>query len=259
MITDTTHICLSAGVRDLTPRMAAPPPVHLEISALAPAIPKAFKGEVEKMAEIDADARQALIAALDSTPPAASLPQLEAHLVAKTDISQKHAQSTISVATSIARSSRRAKAAGDDAVEFTTGIARAAANDGLLGSLEDHVIEDFARFLLDLVKHESVFISATKITALLYEQDKIYQDAKVITDFRPLFDGDADELTHLHAGVIFHTLRLATTSLTRERLHIYIALDTEDLISLRDALTRALAKDKLLRKSLSAIDIPIHD
>ena len=209
------------------------------------------------MAEIDVAARQALLTALDSVPPASSMSQLEAHLASATDISRKVIRATLSVTASLIGT----EATGDeDKGAFADGVAEAAARSGLGGlALEDHeAIDSFAQFVLALMEREPVLGVAAKVASLLYDHKNNYRDARVLTDFRPLFD-DAKQPTHLQGGVIFHTLRLDMMSPSGEDSCLYVALDTTDLLSLRSALDRAINKDQLLRHRLSALELPLSD
>ena len=220
-------------------------------------IPEPYKSAVAAMAEIDAAARQALLTALDSVPPASSMHQLEAHLGSATDISRKSIRATLSVTVSLVG----ALATGDENRKtVANGVAAAAARGGLAGlTSEDHdAIDSFAQFVLALMERELVLDVATKVTDLLYDHKNIYKDARVCTDFRPLFD-DARQPTDLQAGVIFHTLRLTMISQGSEDSDLYVALDTADLLSLRSVLDRAITKNQLLRQRLTALEIPLSD
>ena len=220
-------------------------------------IPEPYRQAVAAIAEIDSASRQALLDALDSAPSASSMQQLQTHIVSSTDISPRAVRAALSVTASLIGTETTDD---DDRKAIAEGVADAAVRTGLGGLLpEDHAaIKSFAQFLFALMERKSVVGVAADVASLLYDHKNIYRDARILTDFRPMFD-DAQQPTALRAGVIFHTLRLTMISPEGDDTYLYVALDTPDLLSLRSTLDRAIAKGQLLRKSLSALELPVND
>jgi hypothetical protein len=106
-----------------------------------------------------------------------------------------------------------------------------------------------------LLDRTPVIEVAAKVASLLYDHKCIYVASRILTDFRPLFD-EVDKPSELQAGVIFHTLRL-TTLADGEHQALYVVLDSTDLFSLRHTVERAIAKDRLLRERLEALQLPL--
>lgn len=220
-------------------------------------IPEPYRQAVAAMAEIDAAGRQALLDALDSAPPASSMQQLQAYIVSATVIPPRAIRAALSVTASLIGTETTAD---EDRKAIAKGVADDAVRRGLGGLVsEDHAaIESLAEFLFALTERKSAVGVAADVASLLYDHKNIYRDARVLTDFRPMFD-DAQQPTALRAGVVFHTLRLTMISPGGDDSYLYVALDTPDLLSLRSALDRAIAKERLLRESLATLELPVND
>lgn len=105
--------------------------------------------------------------------------------------------------------------------------------------------------LRQLLSLKNVWLVA-KATDLAYEYSNLFEDARVITDIRPLFNQQA---TALDAAVISFTLRLYFDS--REHHHsLSIAMDEPDIKHLKAECERALAKAQTARKRMVAADVP---
>lgn len=92
-----------------------------------------------------------------------------------------------------------------------------------------------------------------KATELLTEQQVSFCRSRILTDVRPVFDENAQELKGL---VPYHTLAVTfhEGSDTRE---IHIAMDSEDLVALRGHIERAERKERIVRKHLATLDLPV--
>jgi hypothetical protein len=106
--------------------------------------------------------------------------------------------------------------------------------------------------LAKLAKTKSVELGA-KAIQLLGANDRSFDSARVITDFRPIYSGDG---ANVAAGVIVHQLAIRSSHNGRTEA-TYIALDSTDLASLGASVTRALKKDKSLRDFARASSTPI--
>ena len=82
---------------------------------------------------------------------------------------------------------------------------------------------------------------------LSYEHPNIYQNGRILTDLRPLFSDNADEI---EAAVVTHTLRLQFDSL-QGRHEICIVLDDTDVRDLAVQCQRAVAKGLTVQKLMS--------
>ncbi|WP_040432991.1 hypothetical protein [Chlorobium ferrooxidans] len=86
--------------------------------------------------------------------------------------------------------------------------------------------------------------SIVKALDLSYDYANLYQSAKILTDIRPIFD---DSATEIQGSVISFTFRLYFDNLEGSK-NISIALDVDDIKSLKATCVRALKKAKTAKK-----------
>ncbi len=92
-----------------------------------------------------------------------------------------------------------------------------------------------------------------KAMSLPYEYDKVLTGASIVSDVRPVFDGERNDVV---ASLVIQTLRLRYYSDGKAR-EIGIALDSEDLEGLIDSCRNAQLKAESLRKLFcESTDIP---
>ena len=94
--------------------------------------------------------------------------------------------------------------------------------------------------------------SSSKALTLLTDQERILHGVKILTDVRHVFQPDPEK--DPYGAVIVNVLKL-TYHEGDQHKDFYIALDGDDLASLRTALDRAEAKIKTLRGKLAASGI----
>ncbi len=128
-----------------------------------------------------------------------------------------------------------------------------------LDSLKQEVWGDVARTewtnarsrltgILSEIDDTHPFSIIQKASDLTYAHEKLLRDARIITDVRPVFRGDSEEITR---GVVVHKLQIEYTS-AGARHKVELALDAADVAALRKTCQRAEAKAAAIRKSLSS-------
>jgi hypothetical protein len=111
--------------------------------------------------------------------------------------------------------------------------------------------EDRDRFKQQLIKFldiDSLRI-ASKAVFLLHEYERVFCDARVMTDIRPIFGSSPDEPPK--AALIIHTLKLNYHDATGLK-EFYVAMDSDEMDELMYVLDRADSKAKSLRAVLDA-------
>ena len=83
---------------------------------------------------------------------------------------------------------------------------------------------------------------------LLFEHDKTYFSARVITDIRPVFEFNSDK--NIETSVIIHNLRIQYNSDDGSLQYFTVALDNIDLGKLREQLVRAIKKVESIKSNL---------
>lgn len=122
---------------------------------------------------------------------------------------------------------------------------------------DDELIDEKLRELLDeagkqifierlvvLLKTEKLYYAA-KANDLMFEYPNVFIQARIMTDIRPIFSIKTDETPI--AGMVIHNLHIHYRG-DRETEHrdIYLTLDSADLISLKEIISRAENKEKSL-------------
>lgn len=89
----------------------------------------------------------------------------------------------------------------------------------------------------------SISVKAQKLTFL---REKIYRDAEIITDARPVYDSTGEKVLEI---LITHSL--VANYLVRDRVEtVHLAMDAADVLKLRKACDRAIVKAKALKTAL---------
>jgi hypothetical protein len=112
------------------------------------------------------------------------------------------------------------------------------------------------RRLAHLLSSTTGFGLTAKGMDVATESENVYFDARILTDLRPIFLADPPERPV--ANVVIHNLKIEFMR-NRETKEIYFALNPEEVKSLQEVLTRALAKERVLRAISEASGIPIFE
>lgn len=112
--------------------------------------------------------------------------------------------------------------------------------------------EQFKQRLIRLLNIEPLTIRA-KAATLLRNQENMFCSAEVMTDMRPIFGQDPEMAPQ--ALVVVHMLNLRYHN-GGEVKEFYVALDSEDIQSLKDILDRAEVKEESLRSTFKDLGIP---
>jgi hypothetical protein len=95
-----------------------------------------------------------------------------------------------------------------------------------------------------------------KATSLLAEHQHVFQDVRVLSDIRPIFGENPQELPI--ATVITHVLKISF--LVRDHIEeFFVAMDTPDVQKMIDVLERAKAKTQSLQTFIRGTNLPHVD
>lgn len=124
-------------------------------------------------------------------------------------------------------------------------------SDSAIAFATDDERRKFKEVLATLLDAEP-FAMATKAYDLQTEGERTFCDARILTDLRPVFGKD---IASGPAGmVIIHRLKLGYHNSEGEHRTFYIALDAEDLVTLKKAIDRAELKARSLKSIVK--DVP---
>jgi hypothetical protein len=113
------------------------------------------------------------------------------------------------------------------------------------------------RFLVAALSYERTLGTAAKAGDVLTQHERIFDNARIVTDLRPIFHVDVTEKPD--AAVIIHTLKITQRDHSRNRTDLYFALDHNDLLVMRDLIERALKKEKTLKEIINSSKITVLD
>ena len=104
--------------------------------------------------------------------------------------------------------------------------------------------------LVRLLNCEPIYTPTYKALRLQTESQRVFEDARIITDVRPVFQEDIE--TGMVGAVISHSLRISYTEAGYERsLEFFVGLRTSELKLLQQQVERAIKKaEYLLQKPL---------
>lgn len=109
-------------------------------------------------------------------------------------------------------------------------------------------------FMATLVLDDTVGIAA-KAGPVLTDHERIFVDAKILTDIRPIFHPDLSEKPN--AAVIVHMLRITTRDLLGGQKAQYFALDANDIRFMKHLLDRAIKKEETLSSFLDTAGVTV--
>lgn len=101
-------------------------------------------------------------------------------------------------------------------------------------------------YLHQILSGASQLFFTYKAFDLLAENSRVYRDAHVVTDMRPLFKADLSN-PERHA-LILHQLKIEA-EVNRKETHFYFSLSHADLLKLKDQIDRAVEKERLIREN----------
>jgi hypothetical protein len=107
---------------------------------------------------------------------------------------------------------------------------------------------DFAQRLTELLAVGSFDIVAIKAQELQSEYERTFCEARILTDIRPVFGNKAEDSPT--ATIVVHTLKLAFHEMSGHK-EFFVALDEDDIASLKKTLERAEVKAKNLKALLN--------
>lgn len=119
--------------------------------------------------------------------------------------------------------------------------------------LTDEERQTFVERLTPLLELDSLTLAARAFD-IVSEHDRVFHDARILNDLRPVFGPDPADGPK--AAVLVATLKI-DYHVTRGPVDsAYFALDQTDLLRLRDVVDRALAKHASLRGLVESMNMP---
>lgn len=129
---------------------------------------------------------------------------------------------------------------------------------GTLGGSADQADNRWAKlhaFLLKALSLDDTVGVATKTGRVMTEHERIFADARILTNVRPIFHLDLSEKPT--AAVVVHMLRLTTRDVQGTETNKFFALDANDIRLLKDLIDRAIKKEGTLNRLMKQANVDI--
>jgi len=95
--------------------------------------------------------------------------------------------------------------------------------------------------------------TVAKAARLQREGERLYCEAKILSDIRPVFGADPESIPV--GAVLTHTLRLGYHEGSQHK-EFHVVLDFDDLMAINEVILRAQVKEKSLRNMLKRAKLP---
>jgi hypothetical protein len=137
---------------------------------------------------------------------------------------------------------------GEGADELASDIAHSRDLD-----LDEPAREAFTQRLRPMLEIETLIVAA-RASDLVTEYERVFHDARILTDLRPVFGRDPAEGPK--AAALIATLKVDFHPPTGRVDSEFYALEHSDLLRLRDVVNRAIAKHASMRKIMDELKLP---
>jgi hypothetical protein len=224
------------------------------MEALRIRIPERYQAGIAKLISLPDHAIEELLSVLNEMPQSLNLESIKVYTISKISTIQ---ESDIDEIISALDSLYYIKNESDVPVQdFTEKVLQAMAeteNNAL--HIEPSHRGLFQDRLTRLMNGKLLSIAA-KSRELLYEQERTFGSARVLSDIRPVLSENSENTTD--AAIIVHTLKIHYIQ-NNQHKEFFVALDTEDISFLIDTLIRAQEKEEILKAILAAANVPYID
>jgi hypothetical protein len=120
---------------------------------------------------------------------------------------------------------------------------------------EDEQQRKMRHFLLSALSSERSVGATAKAGPVLTEHERVFQAVRILTDLRPIYHLDVSEPPE--AALVVHMMKITQRDKYDRRTDFYFALDSNDLIAMKNAIQRAEAKENALREALKDSTIKV--
>jgi hypothetical protein len=215
------------------------------------AIPQRHRSGMQKLVKLSEDSFNELITALEGVEPTLFPHELSEKMESKLKGISSEDVSAI-IASIMSLSSHRLH---DDSTpeELAGQIAQSAKETGIANT--DTERDSFKKRLIRFFELKTLYISS-KALGILQSNENLFCTCRILTDVRPVFGTDAKEAPV--AAVVVHMLDLSYHKDGGVK-HLYLALDSLDIETLKEALNRAETKAETLKPLIKRAGVAFLD
>jgi hypothetical protein len=216
-------------------------------------IPPNQRATVQQLISLSTEELNALVKALETTPPAASMRAYVDRLESKTGISDRDLRGILHVIGVLAVIQEDDAVTSERLVEdLIAAIKTSESTDSVKSQDWDRVSRDLNR----IFNASGPAAITAKAAQLVGEHQHSYccEESRIVSDVRTIFrSGDISDPI---GAVIVHMLKLAYHQ-GDESKEFFVALDSEDVRHLRDLIDRAIIKESFLNKFVKSSGVPL--
>lgn len=218
-------------------------------------VPPQHVAVLKRWLELPGEGIEQFSAALEKTKPHFNAPDLAAELIPLSELPPDLVRGIVELLISVYRT-------GEPEKPIETFLDRdvklALTHTKVFSEGKEH--EEWGRlrkFFLHALSLERVIGTTAKAGPVLTEHERIFQGARVLTDFRPIFHIDVSEKPN--AGLIIHMLKITQRDKYDKKTDAYYAMDSNDVAALKQVLDRALEKEKALHQTMNDAGLTVLD
>ncbi len=216
-------------------------------------IPKAFQEGFAKLLQLKDKELQELCAALEKTAPRSNPSDLAEQISPKVKtIPKKDVESIISSVGSLVVFQNTTRLSVDEIVENVSRVIQEGKAANIKFDADNGDV--FKKRLRKLLSTKSLLYSAT-VADLITEFENVFLSARIVTDIRPVSDvttGDSPKV-----ALIIHNLSIHHQKGGERHLDFFVAMDSEDLQTLKKELEAAQKQEVNLRSLLRQTKIEL--
>lgn len=215
-------------------------------------IPEEDRDKVASLLSLQPEALQRLRAVLSEVEPRLRVRDLVDEVVSRLDLPRRQISDTISTLATLYWLVGEVHLAPEEVIGEFFEAAQKTGDDRL--KVDEAKRNALFAPLSDLLSLEHTLGVTSKAAFVASQVPLHYHGAKVLTDARPVFTSDPS--TAPAAFVINHTLQVRGRG-NDENTEWFISLDANDLRDLKDAVERALEKEKSLKAFMEKTGVPV--
>ena len=216
-------------------------------------VPKHYVEHIKKLLELPDDKIDAFVTALVDAAPQFNVFDLATEAAKRSAVPRGLAQELLRMLASlyITRDNRAAALEAFVDEELATALKAQA----LPPENSDREWARLRKFFMAALALDSTVGAAAKAGEVLTDHERIFVDARILTDVRPIFHLDVSEKPSV--AVAIHMLRITERDKLDNRKSTYFALDSNDIRALKTILDRAIKKEDTLKKMMKSSGVNI--
>ena len=216
-------------------------------------VPERYIEGIVKVAQLSDEGFAELLSALKKAPELRDVTELSSWIADKTPaIPVPDRESILKAIAPMFRVQRGSEVSATEfAIDVWTSINDEASE--LVEGLDGELLRSRIKRLME---QNSLDLVSMKAAELKSELERSFCKARVLTDLRPVFKGNIEELPSVM--VILHTLQIGYHDSMGEHNEFYVTLDESEIETLKEALDRASKKASTLKRLAEKSEITLH-